>query len=201
MIRWITAENSGSGSDLIRLSTDNTRYRRQQPIEVTAWLKDQSGRPLAGQSLRVAVRTLEDEVASAELIADADVAGRYFCSLESLPPGTYAIGVEGSVIDELLSESEDAVPIRAMITIDAGDNQELLDTRCNRALLEQVAEITGGQVVPPTAIAEVLELASLSPEINETVHRTPLWNRWANLWIVLGCLVVEWIVRKRKGFV
>ena len=69
------------------------------------------------------------------------------------------------------------------------------------ALLEQIAKMTGGQVVPPTAIDEVLRLASLSPEVTETVQRTPLWNRWSNLWIVLGCLSIEWIVRKRKGLV
>ena len=201
LIRWVTAENSGSGTDLIRLSTDKTRYNRQEPIEVTVWLKDQTGRPLAGQPLQAVVRTLEDDVASAELAADPEVAGRYFCALDKLSPGAYEIVVQGSVVDELLSATDDKSAIRAMIAIDPGDNLEMLDTRCDRALLEQVAEITGGQVVPPTAIAEVLELASLSPEVNETVQRTPLWNRWTNLWIVLGCLVVEWIVRKQKGLV
>jgi hypothetical protein len=77
----------------------------------------------------------------------------------------------------------------------------MLDTTTNRALLEQLAEMTGGQVTPPDAMAEVIELASLSPEVSETVRRTPLWNRWMNLWIVVGCLFVEWVVRKHKGLV
>ncbi|NOZ39753.1 MAG: hypothetical protein GXP24_05955 [Planctomycetes bacterium] len=206
MLRWITAEDQGSGTDLLRLSTDKKRYRPKDPIEVTVWLKDQTGRPLAGQTLQVSARTLENDVAAAELVSDPDIAGRYFCSLESLPPGAYEIVVSGSVVDKLLSSVEDkspirAMPIRVMIVVDAGDNLEMLDTRCNRTLLEQVAQITGGQVVPPTALAEVLQLASLSPEIHETVRHTPLWNRWTNLWIVLGCLVVEWIVRKQKGLV
>jgi len=116
-----------------------------------------------------------------------------------LPAGAYEIVVNGTVVDELLSTTDDQSPIRSRISVDAGDNLELLDTRCNRALLEQIAELTGGQTIPPTALAEVLQLASLSPEVHETVRRTPLWNRWMNLWIVLGCLTVEWIVRKRKG--
>ncbi len=201
MLRWITAEDQGSGTDLLRLSTDKKRYRPKDPIEVTVWLKDQTGRPLAGQTMQVSARTLESDVASAELVSDPDIAGRYFCALESLSPGAYEIVVSGTVVDELLSSEDDKSPIRSMITVEAGDNLELLDTRCNRTLLEQIAQITGGQVVPPTAIAEVLQLASLSPEVRETVRRTPLWNRWANLWIVLSCLVVEWIVRKQKGLV
>ena len=201
MIRWVTAENLGSGTDVVRMSTDKNRYNPKEPIEVTVWLKDQTGRPLAGQLLQLSARTLDEEVATAELVSDPEVAGRYFATMESLPAGAYEIVVTGSVVEELLASSEDKSPIRTMVTIDAGDNLEMLDTRCNRALLEQVSEITGGQVVPPTAIAEVLQLASLSPEVNESVQRTPLWNRWLNLWIVLGCLVVEWIVRKRKGLV
>lgn len=201
MIRWVTAENLGSGTDVVRMSTDKNRYNPKDPIEVTVWLKDQTGRPLAGQLLQLSARTLDDEVATAELVSDPEVAGRYFATMESLPAGAYEIVVTGSVVEELMASSEDKSPIKTMVTIDAGDNLEMLDTRCNRALLEQVSEITGGQVVPPTAIAEVLQLASLSPEVNESVQRTPLWNRWLNLWIVLGCLVVEWIVRKRKGLV
>ncbi len=201
MLRWLTAEDQGGGIDVLRLSTDKKRYRPQESIEVTVWLKDQTGRPLSGQTLQVRARTLEDDVASVELVSDPEVAGRYFCSLESLPPGAYEVVVTGTIVDELLASSDDKSPVRSMISIDAGDNLEMLDTRCNRTLLEQVAEITGGQVVPPTAIAEVLRLASLSPEVHETVRRTPLWNRWTNLWLVLGCLVVEWIVRKKKGLV
>ncbi len=201
MIRWVTAEQLGSGTDVLRMSTDKNRYNPKEPVEVTVWLKDQTGRPLAGQALQIGARTLEEEVESAELASDPDVAGRYFGTLENLPPGAYEVVVSGSVVDELMAASEDKSPIKTMITVDAGDNLEMLDTRCDRTLLEQVSEITGGQVVPPTAIAEVLQLASLSPEVNESVQRTPLWNRWSNLWIVLGCLVTEWIVRKKKGLV
>ncbi len=199
MLRWITAEGQGSGTDLLRLSTNKKRYRPQEPIEVTVWLKDQTGRPLAGQMLQINARTLENDVASAPLVSDPEVAGRYFCEFDSLPIGVYEMVVSGTVVDELLSSDDDKSPIRTMITIATSYNLEMLDTRCNRTLLEQIAQITGGQIVPPTAIAEVLRLASLSPEVNETVHRAPLWNRWTSLWIVLGCLVVEWIVRKQKG--
>ena len=83
----------------------------------------------------------------------------------------------------------------------ATDSIEMLNTQCNRPLLEQIAQMTGGQVIPPTAIGEVLELVSFTPEVRERIERTPLWNRWSNLFIVLGCLFTEWVVRKAKGLV
>jgi hypothetical protein len=109
--------------------------------------------------------------------------------------------VRGKVVDELLKQSTQADEVKATITVTASDSVELMNTQCNRALLEQVAQMTGGQVIPPTALSEVLQLVSFTPEVNESIQRTPLWNRWSNLFIVLGCLFTEWVVRKAKGLV
>jgi hypothetical protein len=201
MIRWITAEQSGSGSETVRLTTDQNRYNLNEPIEVTVWLKDETGRPVSDQSLQVVARTLDKAAATVPLEPDGEVAGRYFAKLEGLSPGTFEIAVQGGVVDELAATEEGQSQVRTLVTVESGDDLEMLDTTTNRALLEQVAEMTGGQVTPPDAMAEVIELASLSPEVSETVQRTPLWNRWMNLWIVVGCLFVEWVVRKQKGLV
>lgn len=201
MLRWITAAESASGSDTIRLSTNRNRYQINEPVEVTVWLKDQSGRPLSEQSLEAVAKTLDGPVSSVEMQGDEDVAGRYFAKLADLAPGTYEIALDGEVISSLMAAEENPGQVRTLITIETSDNIEMLDTSANHTLLEQVAKITGGQVVPPTAMSEVLQLASLTPEVTETVRRQPLWNRWANLWIVFGCLSVEWIVRKQKGLV
>jgi hypothetical protein len=201
MLRWITATNLGSGFDLVRLSTDQTRYAVNQPVETIVWLKDQTGRPLADQEVQVTARVLDETIMSVPLVADDEIAGRYSASFKGLAPGAYEIMVEGSIVDELLSGQQEQTNVRSLVSIESSDSLEMMDTRCDRALLEQIAKTTGGAVVPPTAVAEVLQLASLSPEVHENVERTPLWNRWANLWIILGCLFVEWIVRKAKGLV
>jgi len=201
MLRWITAASAGSGSDLVRFTTNHTRYERNEPIEVTVWLKDQTGRPLADQTVHAEAKTLNATVATILLEPDSEVAGRYSGAFEGLSPGAYEVVIGGPAVEQLAPAEGETGPIRSMVTVESSDNIEMLDTRCNRVLLEQVTEMTGGQMVPPTAMDEVLKLVSLSPETSETVVRAPLWNRWSNLWIVLGCLFVEWIVRKRKGLV
>jgi hypothetical protein len=200
-LRWITAANSGVGSELVRLQTDRTRYSAGESVAVTAWLKDTSGRPLAGETIQAEARTFSDEARSVELTPDADVPGRYFGTLDDLAAGAYQIALRGKVIDELLPANGETKPPQATITVRATDSVEMLNTQCNRALLEQIAQMTGGQVVPPTAIGEVLEMATFAPEVRERVERTPLWNRWSNLFLVLGCLFTEWVVRKAKGLV
>lgn len=200
-LRWITAADSGAGADAVRMQTDRTRYLAGEPVEVTVWLKDPSGRPLSGEAVQVEARTFNNELRSVELTPDADVVGRYFGTLSELPAGAYQLSVQGRVVEELLAQSKEENQAKATITITAGDSIEMLNTHCNLPLLEQIAQMTGGQVIPPTAISEVLQLVSFTPEVNETIQRTPLWNRWSNLFIVLGCLFTEWIVRKAKGLV
>jgi hypothetical protein len=200
-LRWITAANAGAGSDVVRLQTDRTRYAAGEPVEVTAWLKDTAGRPLASAEIHAEARTFSDEVQSVDLTADADVPGRYFGTFNELPAGAYQIAARGKVIDELVPPGGDGKPAQTTITIRATDSIESLNTQSNRPLLEQVAQVTGGQVIPPTAIGEVLQLVSFTPEVHERIQRTPLWNRWSNLFIVLGCLFTEWVVRKSKGLV
>ncbi|HEY3394972.1 MAG TPA: hypothetical protein VGK58_19865 [Lacipirellulaceae bacterium] len=200
-LRWITAFDSGAGADAVRMQSDRTRYLAGEPVEVTVWLKDPSGRPLSGEAVQVKARTFNNDLRSVELTPDADVVGRYFGTLSDLPAGAYQLSVQGKVVEELLAQSADKNQAKATITITAGDSIEMLNTHCNLPLLEQIAHLTGGQVIPPTAISEVLQLVSFTPEVNETIQRTPLWNRWSNLFIVLGCLFTEWIVRKAKGLV
>jgi hypothetical protein len=118
-----------------------------------------------------------------------------------LPAAAYNVTVRGTVIDELMSSDPNTEMAKATISVRAIDNTEMQNTQCNRALLEQLAKMTGGQVIPPTAIGEVLQLVSFTPKVSERTQSTPLWNRWSNLVIVLGCLFAEWVVRKAKGLV
>jgi hypothetical protein len=186
---------------VVRLQTDRSRYADGEPVEVTVWLKDPSGRPVEGETVQVEARSFSDEAKSVELTPDTAVPGRYFGTFQELAAGAYQLSVLGEAVDELLKQSENAKDVKATITVTASDSIEMLNTQCNRALLEQVAQMTGGQVIPPTALREVFELVSFTPEVRESIERTPLWNRWSNLLVVLGCLFTEWIVRKAKGLV
>jgi hypothetical protein len=201
LLRWITAAETGVGSEICRMQTDRTRYDEGEPVEVTVWLKDAAGRPLGDESISAEASTFNGEAVSIELTPDPDVAGRYFGTFKSLKSGAYKIGVRGAIIEKLIPAAADLEKIRATVTVRGADSIEMVNTQCNRALLEQVAQVTGGQVIPPTAIGEVLELVSFTPEVVENIERTPLWNRWSSLFIVLGCLFTEWVVRKAKGLV
>jgi len=200
-LRWMTAANSGAGTDLVRLQTDRTSYFPDDAVEVTAWLKDANGRPLSGETIEAEARTFGDHAVSVALESDPEVPGRYFGNLDRLAVGAYQVAVKGPIVDKLLPPGGENNQAVSTITVRSTGGVELLNTQCNRPLMEQVAEITGGQIIPPTAIDEVFQLVSFTPEVSERIERTPLWNRWTSLLLVLGCVFTEWIVRKSKGLV
>ncbi len=201
LIRWITAEDLAAGSDRVRIQTDTNRYEQRDPVQVVVRLVAPSSVSLSGKTLQATATPKDGPAITIELTADDKLPGRYYGSFERLDPGAYRIAPEGEALAALPDVAEGSDDASTLITVAMVASAEMLNTRSNRTLLQQIAEVTGGQVVPPTAINEILELSSLAPEISERVEREPLWNRWSYLWIVFGCLTSEWVIRKRLGLV
>jgi hypothetical protein len=74
-------------------------------------------------------------------------------------------------------------------------------TEANPVLLKQIAEASGGRIIPPAALEEVLHVISLAPDVTELTQSTPLWNRWSHLWLIVGCFTAEWWIRRQRGLV
>ncbi|MDB6154359.1 MAG: hypothetical protein JWL90_2812, partial [Chthoniobacteraceae bacterium] len=70
---------------------------------------------------------------------------------------------------------------------------------CNMPLLRQIADASGGIIVPPTGLAAALQQLNLEPEASETISKQPLWNRWDLFWLFIICLSLEWAGRKFLG--
>ena len=62
-----------------------------------------------------------------------------------------------------------------------------------------VREMIPSDVAGEDRVDEILRLTGRSPIVSERIERRPLWLEWKYLWLVFGCLQVEWIVRKWKG--
>lgn len=199
LLRWLTAAERSMGTQLVRISTDRVHYAEGSSVDVTVRLLDEKGNPLQGAVPGATAISDDRPAVNMELIADERVPGRYFGSLPGLTAGAWRITPTGHTVDRLLAQAKTSDPAEAVVTISESDSPEQQNTRCNVALLQQIAEVTGGQVVPPTAIDELLRLSSVEQDVSERVERQALWNRWSLLIVAFGCLCTEWIVRKRLG--
>ena len=197
LVRWAIAADLAAGTKFVRVRTDKSRYNTRETVQVTVRLADAKGEPVVADGVSANVIG-EDDSRTISLSADLAVPGEYRGEIRSLVPGEYRIEPAGNAVEQLQRENSQE-PASATLSVQKEMSSELTETRCDRALAQQIADVTGGQVVPPTAIDEILKLTNLEPLMSETIQQQPLWVQWKYLWIVFGCLQSEWIVRRRLG--
>lgn len=202
LLQWLTTPQLGSGGELVRITTDRARYQLGEPVEVTLWLKDPNGRPAADAEVTLIADSRDGDRQQLPLRPDEGMPGRYLATLNDLQAGAYELTPQGAIIDQLLRASPEGTDdARALVSVHPSADLEMSNTRVNLPLMRQLAEATGGQVIPPTAVEEVLRLATISPVVTESVQRRPLWNRWWLLAVTMACLTGEWTIRKFCGLI
>lgn len=197
LLRWVVASDLAAGAKFVRIRTDKSRYDSGETVQATVYLKDAQDEPVTADGLQVRLTAGDDE-RTAPLTPVAEAPGEYRAEIPSLPAGVYRIEPLGPAVEQLQTKAPEE-PASAGFTVQAELPQELVDTRADRALAQHIADITGGQVAPPTAVAEILELTNLEPIVTERTERRPLWVQWKYLWLVFGCLQMEWVIRKWRG--
>ncbi len=198
LLRWSLASELAAGSELIRIRSDKSQYVASESVQIMVRLADGTGNPVETVGELKALARSGDEEHSVVLVADEQIPGQYAGVFRSLPPGEYRVEPIGDAITQALPGSQAPAP-SSSFSVRPNLPLELLDTRSDRGLAQQIADITGGQVIPPTALEEVLKLINLEPEVKQRLETRPLWVEWKYLWIIFGCLLTEWIARKLQG--
>ncbi len=199
LLRWALARELSSGSELVQIRTERSHYDQNEQIEVTVTMNDPSGDPVVDGSVTVTAENQDsDGDIAIELTADEAIPGRYEGQFESLDAGNYLLTPAGNSIASLSDGSATSVP-STEITVRPVQHAELMATQCRLDVAQRIAEVSGGQVIPPTAVAEILALSELQAPAEETRSLQPIWPQWKYFWVVFVCLNLEWGIRKWKG--
>jgi hypothetical protein len=203
LLRWAIASDLATGTQRVSIRTDRPNYRAGDSVEVVVRLNDAAGNAIVSAAIEAVAVDADNSRSAVPLQPDTAEPGRFVGKFERLPTGIYRVEPAGPEVEKLLAavaaESNGEATAAASFTVRSPVNRELLDTRSDRALARQIADATGGQVLPPTAVSEVLALTNLDPIVTETKKVQPLWAQWKFLWIVFGCLFTEWAMRKYRG--
>lgn len=199
LLRWTIARDLGEGSRTVRLSTDKSRYEQGEAAQVSVRLRQLDGRPVAGASLHVEAVHEGKVVQDIPVREDPARPGSYHGALEQLPVGPVKLQVSGDRLKSLLALENYQRPIETTVQIDPSGMLELRHPLCNLSLLREIADASGGMVVPPTGLPAALKQLNLDPEVLESISKQPLWTRWDLLAVFIGCLALEWSLRKYLG--
>jgi uncharacterized membrane protein len=199
LVRWIASNSALTGSKRVKLMADKSHYNQGDAARLTVELSDEQGRPVSNADPRLDVIQTGEVRSNVSLTPDPKVPGRFLGQFAADGAGRYSLRVRGSEVEQLLAAERYVDPVQIEIAFEPGLDREIIDPRSDRPLLEQLAEQTGGLVLEPTALSELSRALSLEPRTVETSQRAPLWDRWWCLWVILGSLTLEWIIRKRVG--
>lgn len=208
--RWSMRREKSEEDDLAQLWRQITRYvtndtprRLSAQVEPPAALSDPhrivvttlgpAFRPSGNAQVKVDVEDPSGKMLTLEALPDSEVLGRYFVEYWSTIDGGYRATVSATAADgEVLDPTECGWTAQASAA-------EFVQVAENRSLLTELAERSGGQLVP---VSELEDFASSLPTKKVPISQVrwePLWHQPWWLGIAICCLCVEWGLRRWKG--
>jgi len=163
------------------------------PIEFGA--QDAQNQPIPGADFKVDVMTPDGQTVSV-LPQQLSTGGLAEFSQSSVP-GDYWVRVEATKEGKSLGFSA-----QARFVVDARD-LELDNPAADPGLMAELANLTGGNVVPPEDFGKFLTnlLAEGIPAELKRYRRINLWDGWPILLVFTSLMTLEWTIRKWKGLV
>lgn len=135
----------------------------------------------------------EDPALSAVMTPKSDRPNEFEARVAGLKTGEYRAQL---VIDDAAADTD---PVTAELAVVEKASPELNDLTANRALLQQIAAASSGELLLPDQLHDLpdrLRGGSTSESIQRTI---PLWNHWGMLVLFCALVGAEWLLRKLNG--
>ena len=211
LIRWATRNKSAAGNDDVRLTLSDSVIEESEQVDaVVRWDRELLSK-LHGATIRIvatpvvaganpgetgAARRNSSPVTqiTATLEASLDSPERFRGRVPRLAPGLWQIELQvtGGTLD--LEQV-----IRTELLVRKEESTELSNVSCNRALLRQLAGMTGGEMIEPWNTDRLVSLLEPDDYAAEEVQERTLWDHWWVLVVLFSLMMAEWVMRKLNG--
>lgn len=195
VVRQVAQGRLLRGSSRGVLLTERDRYFLGQTIDVRAQLNDSRLEPLRAANVSLVVTLPDNTVQTIQLDADSARQGNY--------GGQFMAGQEGGYRLDIELPDGSGQRLSKRIQVRVPDLERENPSR-NDPLLSELAESTGGHYY--LGIEDALganqappvwqQLADRSLTHPESDRPRPLWDTWYLLAAVVGCLSLEWLLRR-----
>ncbi|QDU11784.1 hypothetical protein [Gimesia aquarii] len=196
LARWAARNKAAAGNEFVKFSLSKTDIYAGEISTATArWTQAYLDQFPDVKSTVAIYKTTDPEkvINSFELIRQKNQPLIHEANIPSLPAGEYELKLITST--EVAQGKEITTPlfVHEIKTIELGN------LTSNPQLLTEIAESSGGQLLTPQTMDQLLELLpSLSQETTNQ-DEISLWDHWFILVLIMGILTVEWAIRKLNG--
>ena len=190
--RWMAYRRQMAQSEAIRLFYAPDRPNVDDVLTLNANAIDNVGGPLDRGSVIVQAISPSGKTQTIRLQPGTeDLTGLFVGSFVPKEPGNYRL---------VASSSETGASVQTDLSVQ-GLNREQQGRLARFDVLDEIAKITDGKLVPVSEVPSLLEYLAALPEPEPTIHRTRLWAHpiWAGILVLL--LGAFWVARKMAGTV
>jgi uncharacterized membrane protein len=191
-LRWLVRD-----PDLttLQVSADPPSVEPGTPVGAVVTAREADYQPAVGADVAVELSSVRARrvVATGRSTTGPDGTARV--SFPAQPAGAYRIHAVARSGERLLGEGEDALAVRTV-------GPELTDASVRTELLADLARDTGGKAyrLPLEGLPDVPLLDPPVVEVGRSRDR-PLWDRWEWLLLLATALGLEWVLRRRFGYI
>ena len=197
LVRWGAGPQLRGGTPQAGIGTDQLTYTVDDPVYLTARLRDASLNPVFDPSLRAEIIRDGQPVATVSLAPVTDSNGLHEGSAGKMRvAGNYQVKITGDRLAQLNAAS--GVETRFRVIGTRGP-VELADTTPDRALLTEAAAASGGKLVELAGVSSLAPLFLTDKEAREEIRETPLWDNPLVFLLLAAALTAEWWFRRSAG--
>ena len=189
LIREVGQGRRSRGNARGQLLLDRTDVAPGQPVSIRAQLYDSRLQPLITESVPLTIVDAEGRTLTVpdRLLGDSRGAGQYLASFRPPVPGIYRISVP-------VPESSDVLQASLDVVLPSLESQ---NPTLNTELLTNLTRDTQGRYLP---VSELATLPTLLPDQSQPVvvdeQLRTLWDRRWLMFLMVGLLAFEWIMRR-----
>lgn len=190
--RWMAYQRQMARGQSMRLFYSPDRPRVDDVVSLNVNVLDGLGAPLNQGTVVVQAISPAGKTKTVRLEpGEKDAWGLFVGSLVPKEPGTYRL---------IASCAETGASVQADLSVQ-GLNRERQGRLARYDVLEEIATITQGKLVPVSELRSLLDHLATLPEPEPTIHRIRIWSHPVWGAILIALMAVFWVGRKMIGAV
>lgn len=191
VVRWMAYQRNMAKGETMRLYYAPDQPLVRQTLVLHANVMESSGEPLAKGDVTARVTAPSGKSETVRFTSAGDEWGVFDGRFTTSEPGKHQV--------RLFCKQTNA-------TLDAsffvqGDAAESPGKPARPEVLEEIARVTRGKVLPPDKREQLVQSLASLPEPPPSIRRVQLWSHPATAGLILLLLTIFWIGRKAVGLV
>ena len=189
VVRWMAYQRHIARGETMRMFYSPEQPQVSQMIAITANVMQNNGEPLSKGDVTARFTAPSGDVQTIRFIANGEEWGEFSSKFTAKEPGAHQVVVSCRQTNGSLETS---------LFVQGGPT-ERIGRPARPEILEEIARVTGGQMIAVDRLEEAVNRLATMPEPPAVIRRVQLWSHPAMAGFVIVLLGIFWVGRKMVG--